>query len=134
MTLSNIKKTYLKDRATLIKEGSKPLENEVDDFLMWCAANKIVASDETALFETVFPAETFSWADASDADRMNSYINFWSKNETMSILNGYIDQHREGTITTNNFIVNLKSILPSLEKEENSILTKLKEAEEETLH
>ena len=43
MSLSKIKQAYLEDKSRLIKEGSKPLTNELDDFFAWCDAKNIVA-------------------------------------------------------------------------------------------
>lgn len=39
-TINSIKQAYLKDKAIAIKNGHK-ISNELDDFLMWCNANKI---------------------------------------------------------------------------------------------
>jgi len=43
--MNHIKQSYLKDRAQLIKEGAKPLNNKLDDFFAWCEAKNIVTKN-----------------------------------------------------------------------------------------
>ena len=38
--MKNIKQAYLKDKTLATKTGHK-VSNELDDFFMWCAANKL---------------------------------------------------------------------------------------------
>lgn len=38
--MKNIKKSYLEDKEVAVKNGHK-IANELDDFLMWCTANRI---------------------------------------------------------------------------------------------
>ena len=44
--MKNIKQAYLKDKTLATKTGHK-VSNELDDFFMWCAANKIKIEDVT---------------------------------------------------------------------------------------